>query len=208
MGRAAANAEASRKFGLWIGEALGEGIAAGTRQAFESLGEELAPFVQELVDALRDELVASLASASAADTVATRASSRLCEEAGCGEPALARNLCRRHYARKLYQERKARQGTGTGSVPRRRIRAQLDGERGGEPVIEKKLAAVAPIIRRKKAEPLAAPAVEAPPLAAAANGGPVSPLPAIPAPVLVAPTPQAPGVSVESVARFFGLNKG
>ena len=49
-----------------------------------------------------------------------------CEEEGCDEPAVARSLCRRHYARRLYQERKERLGvTGSGSSNRLRMEELL-----------------------------------------------------------------------------------
>jgi hypothetical protein len=186
-------------FGRWIGEAIGEGIALGTQQAFDQIGEELAPIVEAMVQSLRDGLTASLAETVDSEVQEQVAEgTRVCIEAGCGEPSLARSLCRRHYARKLYQERKARLGVGSVSAPRHRPSVAP----GGDSVVEKKLAAVAPIIRRKKSEPAVSLVPDLPqPMAAAA------PSPSL-MPSFAAPAPTGPSVSVESVARFFGLNKG
>ena len=202
--RSTLNGFSGSDLGRWIGEAIGEGIALGTQKAFEEVGQELAPLVEAMVQSLRQELTASLANTAENEAfVEAVEGARTCAEQGCGEPSLARSLCRRHYARKLYQERKERLGTGSTGAPRRRqsvLRAVSEGE---ETVNDRKLAAVAPIIRRKKSElPVAAERTPemAQPLAAAANGGPMA--------AFAAAGAAAPNVSVESVARFFGLNKG
>lgn len=184
--------------GEWIGEALGEGIILGAQGALAELGQELAPLVDDILGNLREGLETALAETPAHQEQSLSAGTRFCEEPGCQEPSLARNLCRKHYARRLYQERKARLGAGSALAPRRRPRLDV----GEQSVMEKKLAAVAPIIRRKKSDgPVVA---EAPPIVFA---------PSEPATVTQLPTPQPPpaapaGVSVESVARFFGINKG
>jgi hypothetical protein len=189
--------------GRWIGEALGEGILAGAQGALAELGQELAPVVEDILAHLREGLETALAESSDVAEVSAPTGTRTCEEPGCQEPSLARNLCRKHYARRLYQERKARQGTGSPPAPRRRPRMEM----GEHAVMEKKLAAVAPIIRRKKSDEPAA--IEAPQIVFTPPSEPTNvtplPLPQPPPP----PPPAAPaGISVESVARFFGINKG
>jgi hypothetical protein len=193
--------------GQWIGEAIGEGIALGAQHAFEQLGQDIAPIVAAMVDSLRQEMIDAAARAAPAVEAIVLERTRHCEEAGCPEPALARNLCRKHYARKLYQERKQRQDVG-GALPRRRARREFEGES----VVEKKMAAVAPIIRRKRAEPVPAVAEVIQPLAAAANGSmPMSIQMPVATALTPAPLPPPPGagpsVTPESVARFFGLLK-
>lgn len=188
----------SARLGQWIGQAIGEGIAQGTQGAFAALGREVAPLVEAVLEGLRQQLAATVAAAVPVEEVPIPDGMRLCEEPDCTEPALARNLCRRHYARKLYQERKARLGGGVVLVPRA---SPSDG--GGTSVFDKKLAPVAPIIRRKRSD---LPVVAEPlPLAAASNSPPASVTPLAAA---AQTPPPGSGVSVESVARFFGLNKG
>ena len=208
----------SAGIGQWIGEAIGEGLAQGTQQALTELGAELAPFVGEIVAALRrdltesfkqlDEVAEEHQAASYGHPAASAAyGMKCCKDPGCTEPALARNLCRRHYARKLYQERKGRQGTVRAAAAPRRRPVVLEGE---DTVVERKLAPVAPIIRRKKSEAVAAPVlvpdVAPTPLPApAAISAPVTTNVIPIAPPAMSPPPQAPSVTVESVARFFGL---
>lgn len=208
--RSTLNGLSGSEFGRWIGEAIGEGIALGTQKAFDEIGQELAPLVDAMVESLRAGLAESLASTVESDEfVQVTEGARQCEEQGCTEPSLARSLCRRHYARKLYQERKERLGTGA-SAPRRRPGVLRSVPTGEDSVNEKKLAAVAPIIRRRKSElPAVANLPElAQPMAAAANAGPMGGPMASQMAAYAAASQAAPNVSVESVARFFGLNKG
>ena len=185
--------------GQWIGEAIGEGLAQGTQQAFAELGAELAPLVNEMIGVLRRDLTASFARLEVVEELEEEIPAsyghKRCEEPGCSDPALARNLCRRHYARKLYQEHKGRVGPSVAAKPRRRPPPEV----GEEHVIEKKLAPVAPIIRRKKVETLVAAPVASPLPAAASVPVPAS----APSNVLPMPPPTSE-VLVDSVARFFG----
>ena len=109
--------------------------------------------------------------------------SRTCEDEGCKRRAVARGLCRRHYARLTYRERRERQGFVTKG--RRRDEA---ADEGGQKVKKKAVAPVAPIVRRKKEEEEKKEATRALPPPAARQDQPGT-------------------VSVANVARFFGLDK-
>lgn len=210
-----------RSLGDWIGQSLGEGIAQGMQNAMGGSSDALQPLVDEIVNALRQQLIAAQAAAAPlaahdshdesyqdaanddAAQIARAEEMRPCIEEGCTEAAVSRNLCRRHYARKLYQERKERLGaTGFRVVQPRTI-----GSFGGEPVAERKphVAAVAPIIRRKRADGADAPAAAAP--------APITPItPSFKPAFEIAPDPIAAkaaqaGVTPEAIARAWGLVK-
>lgn len=163
------------ELGGLIGEALGDGIAAGLEGAFERVRRELAPLGAELA------ALAARAAPSDADDEEIALGQRPCAEARCERRAIARGLCRRHYARQVYQERKAREGKVVGA-PRRRPR--LVEAPAAPAVPARKLAPVAPIVRRKRPEGEPAPVTSAPMPAAATH---------------------SQGVTVESMARFLGV---
>lgn len=173
---------AARQLGIAMGEALGEGLAEGVEKAFAAVRAELTPLADGVLALLRRE-VEELAAAAleAPEPEALRG----CVSPACPRRAVARGLCRRHYARQVYQERKARLAPVGTTVPRRRARAPEEEER--VPVEKKHLSPVAPIVRRKRLEPsVPAVAVAAASAATAAHNG---------------------GVDVKNIARFFGLSK-
>lgn len=191
--------------GAAIGAALGEGIAEALAQSLDKLRAELEPLGVDLVDVLRRDVKAfaeEQATAAVREAEATGLYGpdglRTCQEQGCPRRAIARALCRKHYARTVYQERKARQSTGGVYVPRRRPRAVLEGD-----TLDKKVvAAVAPIVRRKKNE---AEVTEAPAPVLSASPKNAPPPAATFDPVAAAASNA--GVTPESVARFLGLAK-
>jgi len=188
----------ARELGDLIGQALGEGIAQGLTNSLGRSRTALAPITNELVGWLRNQALAAIPAAVQSGDGAVQEGSaaaysaysddgrRVCTEAGCGDSALARGLCRRHYARILYQERKARQVASGVVRPIRQPRVRAAEVEGGTEVEERKnVRPVAPIVRRKTAAEVAAVPV------AAANG-----------PIL--PTAVAPP-SAEAVARWLGI---
>jgi hypothetical protein len=217
MARAMAEAEqlSVNGWGVTIGQALGEGIAAGIRSATSQASREVLPLVNEIVELLRREALAARAAAPqvtlAAGYISSEADEQLaalaraetaahaCEEAGCTEPALARSLCRRHYSRQLYQERKERVGAHGFRLVQPSTQIVFGG---GNAVPEKKpVVAVAPIIRRKRNE-----ATEtAAPAAPAFKLIPQSHVPEADSPMAAAAA--ASGVTVAGIARFFGIGK-
>lgn len=190
------------ELGRVLGAALGEGIAEGLRPALKQLREELDPLGYEVARSLSRATEPS-AAAPLAEGEAPGEGLRRCAESGCGRRAIARGLCRRHYARQAYREKKQR-ASETGAEPSRESRAQEDAEAEAE---KKVVAPVPPVIRRRKEgeAPEAPQAAKAPVLTVvssaeqdgtvAANGAPA---PGVPA------TPIAPPVVLDQVARFFG----
>jgi hypothetical protein len=210
-----------RTLGEWLGQAIGEGISEGASRAMGDGEPTFQPLVNEIVEVLRRELQASVAEAAlqavaAADSeyesdelaeIARAESTRPCIEDGCTESAVSRNLCRKHYARKLYQERRERIGAHGFRV----VQPRTLGSYGGETVAQSKplVAAVAPIIRRKRTDgaETPAPAVTTP-VAATPIPAPAFKAPAFdftPNPIAAAAAKS--GVTPESVARALGLLK-
>ena len=210
-----------RTLGEWIGQAIGEGISEGAQRAIGEAAPTFQPLVDEILQALRQDLQTRVAEAAlqalaAHDSehetemlaeIARTEATRPCIEDGCTESAVSRNLCRKHYARKLYQERRERVGAHGFRV----VQPRTFGSYGGQPVAQSKplVAAVAPIIRRKRSDGIEAPVAAAP---APAPSAPVA-APAFKAPAFdITPNPIAAaaaksGVTVESVARALGLVK-
>jgi len=203
-------------FGLNVGQALGEGLTSGLRSALSDVSHTFRPLVDEILLLLRQEALAAQAAMSqfslAPEEVTTEAdeqlaalaraeaAARACEEPGCSDPALARNLCRRHYSRRLYQERKDRLGAQGFRVVQTRTHPVF----GGNSVADKKPVIVAPIIRRKNHAPAAAAAAPAPQPVVPAYKPPIA-VPEVDGPIAAAAA--ASGVTVEGIARFFGLAK-
>lgn len=174
--------------GQIIGQALGEGLMLGLEQAFATVRVELEPLRAEVLAALRREAseMADRTAREIADAAAAE-EARICGDNGCNRKPVARGLCRKHYARKVYEERKLR--TGGGPVRARKPRSLVEG---GTAVSKKPVvvAAVAPIVRRRKAD-----APEAEPVVAEQAERTVS----------LAPPPKA--VTAESIAKLWGIAK-
>jgi hypothetical protein len=169
---------AARAIGAGLGDALAEGIAEGVEAAFETIRQELLPLAEEVLTLLRREALEAAVEVVEDPTLGVR----YCTGPGCERRAVARGLCRRHYARQVYQERKARQPREGVSAPRRRPR--LTAVEGGGDLVEKKsVVPVAPIVRRKRGENTEA--------------VPVLPVAAVPA--------AQNAITVESVARWLGV---
>jgi len=166
----------SDEIGQALGEALAKGIAAGMQESLAAIRSELS--------ALGDEVAKSLVDQARRGRLGTPdpldPALRKCQEPGCSGKAIARGFCRRHYARLVYQERKARTPPG---VPIRATKPRAERSESAEPA--KAVAPVAPIVRRKGSE------ADAPPDAAkdTTREGEA----------------QAAAVTAQSVARFFGL---
>jgi len=186
--------------GRHIGEALAGGIAEGLRGALASLQDEIAPLGHDLAQFVRARALSGLDASGEGE--------RLCHEAGCGRRAIARGLCRRHYARQAYREKKERTA-GSGERPERRPRAARvhDGDDASEP-LQRVVAPVAPIIRRRRSEEAAAAAAVPGAMAlqaSAAHGEPVAEPPAAahmpPAALVPNPDPDL----ANAIARNFGV---
>lgn len=165
--------------GLLIGHAISEGLLQGLRGAVSEVRADLEPFHSEVLNALRRELEEQI-SAAKAEAEELASLTRPCAEEICDRQAVARGLCRRHYARLTYKERRERQGASV--TPRANDRLPP----GGGKVKKKNVAAIAPIVRRKKDTYEIEVAGKAPPREA---------------------EEAKPEVTAESVARFFGIGK-
>ncbi len=187
MGRREVEARerAARQLGRSLGEAFGSGLRDAIERALEKLHQELSPVTAALFKLREREAPADEASVSEIVPPMLRD----CAAPGCSAHPVARGLCRKHYARQIYQERKERQGL---EPPRPRRAATTSAV--GDAVEEKKpVVPVAPIIRRKRVT-----------AAAAAANATASELPQTDG----APTPTtAPEITPESVARWLGLGK-
>lgn len=191
---------ASDDFGRLVGEALGEGIALSMRAAVERLRDELKPLGSELASVIIKEAEnAAAASLPASDP---EVGVRRCSEAGCIRRAIARGMCRRHYARQTYREKKERNASlGLEAKPRvRRKREASDVvEEAFVPAAPKVVAAVPPMVRKRREE-----------IEGVVPGAPVTPIVPQPAPAAAGPqqpgpgTGEAPTVVLDQVAKFFG----
>lgn len=163
------------ELGLLIGRAISEGILEGLRSSIEEARQSLTPLQNEVLEIFRRDALAQLDDEKReAEELANVL--RPCDEPGCDRQAVARGLCRRHYARLTYRERRERQGATVSPRAERALPAS-------PPKVKRQdVAAIAPIVRRKKeqedrgAEAAVAEAAEA-----------------------------KKEVSVDSVARFFGI---
>lgn len=162
------------ELGLLIGKAISEGLVEGLRRSFDAVRNELLPLHDEVLEGLRKELEAHL-SVAKEEAEEFASLTRPCEDPSCERQAVARGLCRRHYARLTYRERRERQGAVV--TPRAERRVPSRGK-----VKKKPVAAIAPIVRRKKDADEQAPVAET-----------------------AAPVAKTDTVSVDSVARFFGV---
>ena len=117
----------SDDFGRLVGEALGEGMALSMRAAVERLREELKPLGSELATVIIKET--ETAAAAALPEADPEAGMRRCSENGCIRRAIARGMCRRHYARQTYREKKERNAAlGIEPKPRVRRNARVETE--------------------------------------------------------------------------------
>lgn len=180
--RKVSHADWSTQWGDLIGRALGQGLAEGLQGAFARVRTELEPVGLELARLLADEVRLEQ---QTAETLA-ELEARRCEEEGCFARPVARNLCRKHYARQMYQERKKRSSV---REPRRnggRVPSVGEGE---EMSVKKVVAAVPPVVRRRK------------------NGEEEHPRPQLTVVPSAPPAEQgkAEPVLLEQVARFLGV---
>lgn len=170
------------ELGILIGQAISEGILEGLRDAVETAQKELAPLHAEVLSILRRDAESQIA-AERAEAEELANIHRPCGDPGCGRQAVARGLCRRHYARLTYRERRERMGVTVEPRAEREPVPAAPNKR----VAKKGVAAIAPIVRRKKE--LDEAGAERGDLAAPDNRTETS------------------AVTAESVARFFGLGK-
>jgi hypothetical protein len=175
---------AGYELGRIIGEALAEGLADGLEDALGRLKVDVELLARGLAGDLRakaDKDESDWQQQQETLRQAVVAKRVPCVEDGCGERAVARGLCRKHYSSRLYFERKARRIEAEG-VP-------VDGRRRGRPAGTSRAASAVPVapvapIRRKKGQ-------ETQPEPAVSESHP----------------PANAGVSVEQVARFLGVDK-
>lgn len=113
----------SNEMGQLVGRALGEGLAKGLQGSMEKLRAELAPLGTELAAMLLRE--AELAAAEAIPSTDEELGRRRCSEPGCIRRAIARGMCRRHYARQTYREKKDRLSAESQTPPRPRGRPRV-----------------------------------------------------------------------------------
>lgn len=192
----------SEDFGRLIGEALGEGIALSMRAAVERLRDELKPLGSELASVIIKETENAAATTLPASDPEDGV--RRCSEAGCIRRAIARGMCRRHYARQTYREKKERNAAlGLDDKPRVRRKREVSvaAEATPVPVAPKVVAAVPPMVRKRRDE-----------IEGVEPAAPVAPIvpqsPSAPAAASPQQPPQgngeAPTVVLDQVAKFFG----
>lgn len=211
--------------GSLLGQAFAEGLAEGLQASVNQVEQMALPLAEEVLELLRgdyERVAKEVAEMTAAQAVAAAEyeATRRCGHASCERRAIARGLCRKHYARKIYQERKDREDGGkvvdiraaktatsaaapaasaplaesldvSASSPAARVstpRAQ-----GGRKLEKKTVAAVAPIVRRKKTDGIDAPfeAVAAPVEAIEETAAPAA----------------SDEISAEELARKWGVRK-
>lgn len=168
------------ELGILIGQAISEGLLEGLRDAVEAAQKELAPLHAEVLGILKRDAEAQIA-AERAEAEELANIQRPCGDPGCGRQAVARGLCRRHYARLTYRERRERMGATVEPRAERAAPVAASKKRVQKPSVS----AIAPIVRRKKELG----AVEAESTATKA------------------PETASEAVTAESVARFFGIGK-
>lgn len=166
------------ELGILIGQAISEGLLEGLRGAVEAAQKDLAPLHAEVLGILQRDAESQIASERAeAEELANI--QRPCGDLGCGRQAVARGLCRRHYARLTYRERRERMGATVEPRAERAPPASL------KRVPKKGVSAIAPIVRRKK---------ELDETEGERSTSTVA-------------EPRSEAVTAESVARFFGIGK-